>query len=90
VTLLIDKHLLKRDWAQELLELITQLGPTAIKIGQAVSVQPYIIPAKYTMALSILQDQLPAFPTANARVILKQELSPPPWQNPKDWKPRLF
>jgi predicted unusual protein kinase regulating ubiquinone biosynthesis (AarF/ABC1/UbiB family) len=39
--LLLDKYVFKRDkemrpkYAKELLDLITQLGPTAIKVGQA-------------------------------------------------------
>jgi hypothetical protein len=77
---LIDKNILKREEkmrpqrAEELLQLITQLGPTAIKVGQALSVRPDIIPSEYATALSSLQDQVPPFESAQARQILLQEL----------------
>ena len=79
---LLDKYLFKRDEdpiqrtkrAGELLELITKLGPTAIKIGQALSVRPDIIPTEYATALATLQDQVPPFESKAARTILKDEL----------------
>ena len=79
---LLDKYLFKRDEdpvqrtkrAAELLELITKLGPTAIKIGQALSVRPDIIPTEYATALSSLQDQVPPFDSRAARAILQEEL----------------
>jgi hypothetical protein len=80
LALLIDKNILKREEkmrpqrAEELLQLITQLGPTAIKVGQALSVRPDITPSEYATALSSLQDQVPPFESAQARQILQQEL----------------
>jgi ABC1 atypical kinase-like domain len=79
---LVDKYVFRRDddpvvntkRAQELLTLITQLGPTAIKIGQALSVRPDIINAEYSKALSTLQDQVPPFDSSLAREMLRQEL----------------
>jgi len=60
--------------ARELLELITHLGPTAIKVGQALSVRQDIIPDEYAAALATLQDQVPPFQADKAREILLNEL----------------
>ena len=80
INFLVDKYVFKREEkmreqrAQELLELITRLGPTAIKIGQAVSVRPDIIPKEYADALSSLQDQVPPFSNSAAREIMLSQL----------------
>jgi hypothetical protein len=63
-----------RQRAQELLQLVTELGPTAIKVGQALSVRPDLIPPEYASALSTLQDRVPPFPTATAKIMLQQQL----------------
>jgi len=78
--LFLDKFITKKELqnrkqrAQELLQLITQLGPTAIKVGQALSVRSDIIPDEYSQALSSLQDQVPPFCSERAKEILYQEL----------------
>ena len=77
---LVDKYLLRREEAmrplraQQLLELIQRAGPTAIKVGQALSVRPDLIPSEYANALATLQDRVPAFGAAEARALLRQEL----------------
>ena len=50
-------------WLRE--SLIT-LGPTFIKIGQALGTRGDLLPLSYVKQLSILQDQVPAFPTSEA------------------------
>lgn len=50
--------------ANELLSIVQQLGPTAIKIGQALSVRPDLIASEYAQALATLQDAVPPFPDA--------------------------
>jgi predicted unusual protein kinase regulating ubiquinone biosynthesis (AarF/ABC1/UbiB family) len=76
----MDKYVWKREEstrprrAQELLQLIQTLGPTAIKVGQALSVRPDLIPSEYATALSSLQDAVPPFDTTVARQLMRQEL----------------
>jgi len=52
----------QRRRAIQLRELLTQLGPAYIKIGQALSTRPDLVPP-HTQELTQLQDQLPPFPT---------------------------
>ena len=80
INILVDKYITKREEqnrtqrASELLSLITKLGPTAIKVGQALSVRPDLIPTEYASALSTLQDQVPPFPDKLAKKLLRSEL----------------
>jgi len=67
-----EKNIDKR--AVELLELIQNIGPTAIKVGQALSVRSDLIPAAYAEALSELQDNVPPFSSVQAQEVLKAEL----------------
>lgn len=47
-------------------ESLTTLGPTFIKMGQALGTRGDLLPLSYIKQLSILQDQVPAFPTSEA------------------------
>jgi len=67
-----EKNIDKR--AVELLELIQKIGPTAIKVGQALSVRSDLIPAAYAEALSELQDNVPPFSSDQAQEVLRSEL----------------
>ena len=51
-----------------------RLGPTFIKIGQALGTRGDLLPLSYIKQLSILQDQVPAFPTAEAYARIEAEL----------------
>ncbi len=65
--------------AVQLRELLTQLGPAYIKIGQALSTRPDLVPPAYLEELTRLQDQLPPFANEIAYQFIEEELgaSPP-------------
>lgn len=63
--------------ATQLRELLTNLGPAYIKIGQALSTRPDLVPPLFLDELSRLQDQLPPFPNAIAYEFIEVELGAP-------------
>ncbi len=67
-----EKNLAKR--AVQLRQLLTRLGPTFIKVGQALSTRPDLVRKDFLEELTKLQDQLPPFPTPLAMAILEDEL----------------
>jgi len=60
--------------ADELSVLLTKLGPSFIKIGQSLSIRRDLLSPAYVRGLKSLQDQVPSFPTAEAREIIESEL----------------
>ncbi len=68
----IEASKLKR--AAQLRHILTRLGPTFIKVGQALSTRPDLIRKDFLDELVKLQDQLPPFPTPIAFAIIEQEL----------------
>ncbi|MBU6230358.1 MAG: AarF/ABC1/UbiB kinase family protein [Cyanobacteria bacterium REEB459] len=67
-----DRHRPRR--ASQLRQVLTNLGPTFIKVGQALSTRPDLVRKDFLDELIKLQDQLPAFPTPLARAIIEAEL----------------
>ncbi|GAX36879.1 ABC1 kinase family protein [Nodularia sp. NIES-3585] len=63
--------------ATELRELLTRLGPTFIKVGQALSTRPDLVRKDFLEELIKLQDQLPPFDSAIAYQIIETELDRP-------------
>ena len=53
---------------------LVRLGPTFIKIGQALGTRADLLPLSYVKELSVLQDQVPAFPTSDAYASIETEL----------------
>jgi predicted unusual protein kinase regulating ubiquinone biosynthesis (AarF/ABC1/UbiB family) len=53
---------------------LIELGPTFIKIGQALGTRADLLPLAYVKELSTLQDQVPAFSTAEAYARIEAEL----------------
>jgi predicted unusual protein kinase regulating ubiquinone biosynthesis (AarF/ABC1/UbiB family) len=58
-------------------ESLTALGPTFIKIGQALGTRADLLPLAYVKELATLQDQVPAFPTSEAFARIESELGRP-------------
>jgi hypothetical protein len=59
--------------AKVALRLCEQLGPTFIKLGQALSIRTDLIPEAYALELRALQDQVSPFDNAVGVEILKRE-----------------
>jgi predicted unusual protein kinase regulating ubiquinone biosynthesis (AarF/ABC1/UbiB family) len=55
-------------------ENLIKLGPTFIKIGQALGTRADLLPLAYVKELSTLQDKVPPFPTAEAFARIESEL----------------
>lgn len=66
--------------AIQLKQLLTNLGPAYIKIGQALSSRPDLVPPIYLEELTHLQDQLPPFPNEVAYRFIQEELGAHPDQ----------
>ncbi len=64
--------------AIQLREMLTKLGPAFIKIGQALSTRPDLVPPTYLEELTKLQDQLPPFPNEIAFQFIREELGADP------------
>lgn len=60
--------------AQWLTEHLVRLGPTFIKIGQALGTRGDLLPLAYVKQLATLQDRVPPFPTAEAYARIEAEL----------------
>jgi len=60
--------------AQWLVGTLLDLGPTFIKIGQALSTRADLLPLEYVQALGQLQDRVPEFSTAEAIALIESEL----------------
>ncbi|WOG98567.1 hypothetical protein DCAR_0417911 [Daucus carota subsp. sativus] len=63
--------------AAELRKLLVELGPAYIKIAQAISSRPDLIPPSYVEELSLLQDQISPFATELAFDTIEKELGLP-------------
>ena len=81
-------HLLLDNWtnqteanqpkrATELRQILTYLGPTFIKVGQALSTRPDLIRKDFLNELIKLQDQLPSFDNKLAFRIIENQLGRP-------------
>jgi predicted unusual protein kinase regulating ubiquinone biosynthesis (AarF/ABC1/UbiB family) len=63
-----------RKQAEWLKRSLLRLGPTFIKIGQTLATRGDLLPLPYVKELMTLQDQVPAFPTAEAFARVEAEL----------------
>ncbi len=69
------EHRTKR--AEQLVGQLLDLGPTFIKIGQALSTRGDLLPLEYIRALSKLQDSVPPFSSTAAINIIEADLQQP-------------
>ncbi|XP_020696483.1 protein ACTIVITY OF BC1 COMPLEX KINASE 1, chloroplastic-like [Dendrobium catenatum] len=63
--------------ARQLRNLLCDLGPSFIKVGQVLANRPDIIREDYMNELCILQDDVPPFPNQEAFDIIEEELGQP-------------
>ncbi len=66
------KHRNRR--AQWLVGTLLDLGPTFIKLGQALSTRADLLPKEYVQALGQLQDRVPEFSAAEAIAVIESDL----------------
>ncbi len=64
----------QQERAAQIRRILTNLGPTYIKVGQALSTRPDLIRQDFLDELIKLQDQLPPFSNETAMAIVKTEL----------------
>lgn len=57
--------------------ILIELGPVYVKLGQLMSTRPDILPPAYVEALTALQADVPPVPWSDVEVVLRQELSEP-------------
>ena len=62
---------------ERLARAFEQLGPTFIKLGQAISTRSDLIGDEIADDLAMLRDKIPPFPSAQARAIIEEELGAP-------------
>lgn len=62
---------------QRLAAALQELGPTFVKLGQALSTRPDLVGEQIAEDLSELQDRLAPFPAEEARAIIEAELGKP-------------
>eukprot|EP00850_Spirogloea_muscicola_P021698 SM000258S09114 [mRNA] locus=s258:166872:173607:- [translate_table: standard] len=70
-------ELMFKQRAGELRAALIRLGPAFVKIAQAVSSRPDVIPPEYLDELALLQDRIAPFSTNDALDIVEQELGVP-------------
>jgi len=66
---------LRRQEGALLREKLINLGPTFIKTGQSLATRADLLPVEYIQELAELQDEVPPFPTEQARSIIEFELN---------------
>jgi predicted unusual protein kinase regulating ubiquinone biosynthesis (AarF/ABC1/UbiB family) len=73
-----DRQRRRAEWLRDRL---IGLGPAFVKVGQAVSTRPDLLPLVYLEVLATLQDRLPSFPNEIAFSFIEEELG---------WKPETL
>jgi ubiquinone biosynthesis protein len=63
--------------AERLRLAFEELGPTFIKFGQVISCRPDLLPPEFVREMGKLQDEVPPFPSDEARAVLESQLGRP-------------
>lgn len=58
--------------------ILTELGPVYVKLGQLLSTRPDLLPTSYIEALSSLQSTVPPIPASEMEGFIRQQLPQPP------------
>ncbi|MEO0808171.1 MAG: AarF/ABC1/UbiB kinase family protein [Cyanobacteria bacterium J06643_4] len=58
--------------------ILTELGPVYVKLGQLLSTRPDLLSPSYIQALSDLQTTVPAIPAAQIKGFIRQQMQRPP------------
>lgn len=67
----------KLSYAQRIRLAMEELGPTFVKLGQLLSMRPFLIPLELVEELTKLQDEVAPFPFEVVRRIVERELEAP-------------
>ena len=73
-----DSIIKQKKRARQLIKILTKLGPAYIKIGQALSTRPDVVPPSYLEELTTLQDKIPSFSNELAFRFIEEELGKRP------------
>lgn len=57
--------------------VLTELGPVYVKLGQLLSTRPDLLPPEYIDALTDLQAKVPPVPWSDVETVIRQELNAP-------------
>jgi ubiquinone biosynthesis protein len=60
--------------------ILTDLGPVYVKLGQLLSTRPDLLPPEYIEALSSLQSNVPPVPSSEIEAVIRQQLPQSPEQ----------
>ena len=61
-------------YAQRIRLALEELGPTFVKLGQVLSMRPFLIPLELVLELTKLQDEVTPFPFERVKQIVEKEL----------------
>lgn len=64
-------------YAQRIRLALEELGPTFVKLGQILSMRPFLIPLELVLELTKLQDEVAPFPFPLVKDIVEKELAKP-------------
>ncbi len=57
--------------------ILIELGPVYVKLGQLLSTRPDLLPARYVETLTDLQANVPPVPWSEVEVLIRSELTQP-------------